>query len=98
MVAVVSRDFCNIFGDDINGAAKVMGGLEDPSRVDKQWYCPTRAVDRYYMECEHGHRGQLMKLCRKHFNEFNGKVTFCPACNTDPEHGHKCNVRLVTLS
>jgi hypothetical protein len=49
------------------------------------------------MECEHGHRGQVMKLCGKHYREFKDKVTFCPRCNTNLP-GHKCNLKLVTLS
>lgn len=95
---IIGRDFCNIFGDDINGAKVFMGGLGDASSVDKQWYCPTRAVDRYFMECAHGHKGDIMKLCRKHYNEFNGKVTFCPRCNQNEASGHKCKVVLRSVS
>lgn len=96
--AVVLQPFCNIFGDEISGAKVVLGGLEDPSRVDRQWYCPTHAIGRWRMECEHGHRGQVMKLCGKHFREFRDAVTFCPACNTNPEKGHKCNLKLLPVS
>lgn len=95
---VMLQPFCNIFGDDINGAKRYMGGLGDASQVDKQWYCPSHSVGRWRMECEHGHKGQIMKLCSKHFNEFRASVTFCPACNTDENHGHKCHLTLVTVS
>src|SRR6266576_5104596 len=95
---ILGRDFCNIFGDDINGAERVLGGLGDASTVDRQWYCPIRSIGRYRMECEHGHKGQVMKLCRKHVREFTGgKVTYCPACNATPP-GHKCALSLNGIS
>lgn len=93
--AVVLNGFCNIFGDDINGARRVLGGLG--SKADQQWYCPNRWMGRYRMQCEHGHQGQVMKLCTKHFREFCNKVTFCPRCNAEPP-GHKCSLTLETVS
>lgn len=95
---VVSHDWCNIFGDDQNGAKVYMGGLGDANQVSKQWYCPTRSIGRYYMECEHGHKGQIMKLCGKHFREFNGKVSFCPRCNTNENNGHNCQLTLRSVT
>lgn len=95
---VITRDWCNIFGDDINGAKVYLGGLGNANLVDKQWYCPTRSIGRYFMECEHGHKGQVMKLCGKHFREFRTAVTFCPRCNTDDATGHKCKLVLRSVS
>ena len=93
---VILNGFCNIFGDDINGATKVLGGLGNQA-PDKQWYCPSRWVGRYRMTCEHGHRGQVMKLCKKHVTEFSGKVTFCPRCNAEPP-GHKCKLVMEEMN
>ena len=92
--AVLTRDWCNIYGDDINGAARYMGGLGDASKVDKQWFCPTRMVGRFVAVCTHGHRGQVMRLCGKHLNEFRKSIRFCPRCNQDENNGHRCNVKL----
>lgn len=94
---ILGRNFCNIFGDDVNGARKVLGGLGNAASVDRQWYCPNRSIGRYRMECEHGHRGQIMKLCQKHLTEFDDKVTFCPTCNRELP-GHKCNLKLIPVS
>lgn len=92
---VLLSDWCNIFGDDINGAERVNGGL-GAGKVTTQWYCPTKSVGRFRMVCEHGHKGQVMKLCQKHFDEFNGKVTFCPRCNA--VNDHKCTLKLESVS
>src|SRR5258707_6350274 len=96
--ATILQPFCNIFGDDVNGARRVLGGLGDASLVDRQWYCPSHAKHRVRMTCEHGHQGQLMKLCEKHYREFRASVTFCPACNKDETNGHKCHLTLVDVS
>jgi len=93
---VILNGFCNIFGDDINGATKMLGGLSSQS-PERQWYCPMRWESRWRMECEHGHVGQIMKLCPKHLREFQGKVSFCPPCNSAPP-GHKCNLTLKMVS
>jgi hypothetical protein len=93
---ILLTEWCNIFGDDINGAKIILGGISS-SKVTQQWYCPTVSVGRFYMVCEHGHKGQVMKLCQKHHDEFDGKVTFCPRCNNTPP-GHNCNLRLVPKS
>jgi len=94
---ILSRDFCNIFGDDINGARTYLGGLGNANAVDKQWYCPTRSIGRFRMTCEHDHKGQIMKLCMSHYFQFRKSVTFCPACNTQPP-GHKCDLVLTAVS
>lgn len=93
---VLLSDWCNIFGDSTNGAERVLGGLSD-ARPDRQWYCPTRSVVRVRMVCEHGHKGQVMKLCQKHYTEFNGKVKFCPRCNIPP-NDHQCTLRMETVA
>lgn len=95
--AVLLQGFCDIFGDDVNGAKRYMGGLGDASKVDRQWYCPNRPGPRVRMECEHGHKGQVMRPCTKHFNEFRNKVTYCPRCNVEPP-GHNCQLTLNTVS
>lgn len=94
--AVLLNGFCNIFGDDINGAKRVLGGLGEQA-PERQWYCPSRYIGRYRMECEHGHRGQVMKLCGKHLREFGRSVTYCPRCNAEPP-GHNCNLKLEMMS
>jgi hypothetical protein len=89
--------WCNIFGGENDGGAKaVLGGI-GPQRPDRQWYCPTRAIGRYQMECAHGHHGQIMHLCAKHIKEFGRAVTFCPACNTNAP-GHKCDLVMTEVS
>lgn len=95
---VMLNQFCNIFGDHINGAKVYMGGLGDASTVDKQWYCPNISIGRYRMVCEHKHQGQMMKLCAQHFRQFRASVTFCPRCNQDENNGHKCNLKLEAVS
>lgn len=89
---------CNIFGDDINGARRVLGGLET-GKPRVQWYCENEPAGRFRMECEHGHRGQIMEPCESHWRQFSGgKVTFCPRCNMDPEKGHNCKLKIVPVS
>lgn len=94
--AVLLSGFCNIFGDDINGAKKVLGGLGEQT-PERQWYCSNRYQGRYRMSCEHGHQGQIMKLCPKHFNEFRVAVSYCPPCNASPP-GHNCSLTLKMVS
>lgn len=94
---VMLGGFCNIFGDDINGAKKMLGGLSSTA-PERQWYCPMRWEGRYVMECAHGHKGQIMKLCTKHRLEFSaGAVTFCPPCNANPP-GHRCKLEMKMVS
>lgn len=96
--AVMLSQWCNIFGGENDGGAKaVLGGI-GPQKPDRQWYCPTRSIGRYQMQCEHGHKGQIMHLCAKHVKEFGGgAVKFCPKCNTNAP-GHKCTLTLEELS
>jgi hypothetical protein len=74
-----------------------MGGLGE-SKIKHQWYCPKLAIARFRMECEHGHRGQVMPLCGDHYKEYSGgKVQFCPRCNQEPP-GHKCKLEMREVS
>jgi len=96
--AVLLSPFCNIFGDDINGAKRILGGLEDATgRRVQQWYCTHRSIGRFRMECAHGHKGQLMKLCQKHLTMYSDKIVFCPRCNIPP-NDHKCKISIKALS
>lgn len=98
MSVTLLTEWCNIFGGENPGGGVLLGGLSS-SAPSRQWYCPTRAIGRYRMECAHGHRGQKMPLCGKHAREFrSGKVQFCPRCNTDPDKGHRCRLSLVEIS
>lgn len=89
-------EFCNIFGAE-SGGARILGGLSR-QRVATQWFCDHRAVGHFYMVCEHGHRGQMMPLCMKHYTMYKGgKVQFCPRCNELPP-GHRCPLKLEHVS
>ena len=93
LVEYLADDWCNVYGGEWDGGAKrVLGGI-GPQKPDRQWYCPTRSVARYFMECEHGHTGPTMKLCRKHYHQYQGKVEFCPRCNADDDHRCKIMIR-----
>ena len=94
---VLARDWCNIFGDDVNGAERFMGGLGDASKVERQWYCPTRMVGRFQAVCTHGHRGRVMRLCNQHLKAF-GNMQFCPRCNQDESNGHRCRLKLEPVT
>jgi hypothetical protein len=88
--------WCNIFGDSEAGAKRVLGGLGS-QKPSVQWYCKNPSAGRYRMECEHGHRGQIMEPCVVHLRQFRDAVTFCPRCNTDPP-GHKCKLLIHEVS
>lgn len=92
----IKKRFCNIFGAENDGGAKrVLGGI-GPQTPERQWYCPFVPTGRYRMECEHGHRGQIMEICTKHYKQFADAVTFCPRCQLkDP---HKCSLKIVEVS
>lgn len=95
--AVLLSRWCNIFGGENDGGAKrVLGGL-GPQTPARQWYCPTKSIGRYRMQCAHGHQGQIMDLCAKHVKEFGKAVTFCPRCNAEPP-GHKCGLIMTEVS
>lgn len=87
---------CNIFGAE-TGGARLLGGL-GTEKVSRQWFCPSESVGRFVMECEHGHKGQIMPLCQKHYMEFRNSVSYCPPCNTDEATGHKCRLALHHVS
>ncbi len=96
-MSVLIRHRCNMFGAENEGGARALGGLDTTSRITHQWYCETADVLRYFMECEHGHRGQPFFACRKHYHEFRNKVEFCPRCNIPP-NDHKCQVVMREVS
>jgi hypothetical protein len=88
---------CNPFGAETGGASKYMGD-KAPKALFHQWYCRERAAIRCRMTCEHGHVGQVMDLCMKHFTQFRFRdMTYCPTCNREPP-GHKCVLSLLEVS
>lgn len=93
---ILRTEWCNVYGVESGGATKMLGGLSK-SRPTTQWYCDRRAIGRFIMECEHGHKGQVMPLCAKHRAQYGDSVTFCPRCNAEPP-GHKCNLSLIEKS
>lgn len=96
--AVLLRQWCNVFGYETGGAARVLGGLTDTTgRRVTQWSCPTLSVGRFRMECEHGHVGQIMPLCMAHWTQYKSGVSFCPRCNIPP-NDHRCKLKLVPVS
>lgn len=95
-MAILLKEFCNIYGAETGGTAVMLGGLSG-QKSSQQWYCDNISVARFRMECEHGHRGQIMPLCQKHWKQYANGVQFCPRCNAAPP-GHKCNLKLVTVS
>lgn len=94
---ILLTKFCNIFGGENDGGAKaVLGGI-GPQTPARQWICKNKSIGRYTMECEHGHKGQIMHLCGSHKKEFGDAVTFCPSCNTNAP-GHKCKLTMTEVS
>jgi hypothetical protein len=90
--------YCNPYGAETGGAEKLLGGLQDASKVFHQWHCDNPARARYRMLCEHGHQGQPMWLCDAHARAFKLRdMTFCPPCNRTPP-GHKCYLILTEVS
>jgi len=95
-MALLIVERCNIYGAETGGAQRLLGGLSS-SKVKTQWYCKNRSIARYFMQCAHGHRGQLMPLCESHRRQYGSSVTFCPKCNAEPP-GHKCPLTLIEKS
>lgn len=96
--AVLLHQWCNVYGVETGGAARILGGLVDPTgQKVTQWYCAKLSIGRYRMECEHGHRGQIMPLCASHVSQYSAGVSFCPRCNIPPED-HRCSLTLVPVS
>lgn len=79
-----------------NGAARVLGGLSSAA-PKTNWYCDHRAVGHFTMKCQHGHKGQVMALCNKHYMMYRNSVDFCPRCNATPP-GHKCRLVMEHIS
>jgi hypothetical protein len=103
--------YCNCYGSENPSGANNLSGF-DTQPVAVQWVCGQPAAHRFTWVCEHGHKGQPVSLCEKHYAELNGEarypdgspvpwtikrdVQFCPRCNTESDH--RCSVRLVTVS
>lgn len=93
----IGKRFCNVYGGEWDGGAKrVLGGL-GPQTPARQWYCDSSDLNRYYLECAHGHRGPITLLCRRHFHQYDGKIEFCPRCNIPP-NDHRCKVAIREVS
>lgn len=110
MVRPVSRR-CNAYGAENKGGHSVVFGgfLDNP--VSVQPYCTNMAEHRFRWVCACGHAGEIVDLCKQHYDEFTGSrdapsnlrrdVRSCPRCASlaaRPEEQHKCKVRLVTVS
>lgn len=96
-MAELLSEWCNVYGVE-SGGARLLGGLSQ-QKVGTQWACKSRAVGRFIMVCEHGHKGQMMPLCESHFKQYSGgKVQFCPRCNSDPNFHHRCALKLQHVS
>lgn len=95
---VLLRQWCNVYGMETGGAARILGGLTDPKgqRVT-QWMCQRLSIGRFRMVCFHGHQGQIMPLCSAHWQQYKSGVSFCPRCNIPP-NDHRCALTLVTVS
>jgi len=94
MAATLLTPRCNIFGGE-GSTVRNLGGLGATPTTN--WFCPNPSDGRFRMECAHGHKGQIMLICRKHYAEFANRVEFCPRCNMVPP-GHKCKLRIRGLS
>lgn len=94
--AVLLSDWCDLFGNgNMRGNEKVLGGLGS-QQASTHWHCRNKSIGRFRMVCEHGHKGQVMKPCQTHYNEFNNQVKFCPRCNADSDH--KCNLTMEPVT
>lgn len=82
---VVKR--CNPFGHGTDaGPRHLLGGLYGPQYEGRiKWNCQNPATVRAFMECAHGHKGQLMDLCRAHVGEIQKRMSgICPPCVMPP--------------
>jgi len=94
----VLTEWCNPFGFETGGATRYLGGEITPGAQVTQWNCKKPAIGRYRMTCEHGHQGQLMKLCADHARQFSVReMKFCPRCNIPP-NDHRCDLTLTEIS
>lgn len=98
----VGTVWCNVYGGENSGpdAVKYLGNLST-WRPEKFWFCPTAAVGRFRMVCTHGHRGQIMYLCKAHYDQYKTGVKFCPRCHEPGKELHpqqQCDLRLEPVS
>lgn len=92
----VAKRFCNIYGAGWDGGAKrVLGGI-GPQKPAHQWNCENQELNRYFLECEHGHRGDITLICRTHYLQYQRKIQFCPRCNATDDH--RCDVTIREVS
>lgn len=94
--ATLLSPWCNVYGGE-GSNVKNLGGLGD--EPDVKWYCKNRSSGRFRMECEHGHRGQIMPLCEDHYRQYRNSVEWCPRCNIpDTGSDHRCRLTLEHVS
>lgn len=61
-------------GHAVNNLAAFEGAV--PAVVKDQWNCDRRDTHRFRYVCEHGHAGNIVWLCPKHWAEFNGETVY----------------------
>jgi hypothetical protein len=79
---------CNPYGHATDaGPRHLLGGVYGPAyEGPTKWACEQPATGRYRMECQYGHRGQVMPLCLPHRIEIaKRQAGFCPPCGFPPE-------------
>jgi hypothetical protein len=86
---------CNVYGGE-QSTVRMLGGLG--RQPTTRFFCPEESVGRFQMKCPHGHVGQIMPLCDKHYMQYRNVVSFCPACNAPGMVGHKCRIALFHIS
>jgi hypothetical protein len=84
--AVITRR-CNPYGHETGGPRHLLGGIYSAAYEGRQkWHCENPATLRVRMECENGHRGQVMDLCQSHAVEIQRRQSdLCPPCAFPPE-------------
>jgi hypothetical protein len=97
---------CNPYGHGTDaGPRHLIGGLYGPQHEGRyKWECANPATVRVRMTCRHGHRGQVMDLCRPHAREIQRRQAgLCPACAWPPralelhEAINSCQAELAVL-
>ena len=78
-----SLGFCNPYGYE-DDRVMVLGGTRNPENESYQWQCRNFAEARYWMICQHGHRGR-MTLCYGHARMISQRQAgLCPRCALPP--------------
>jgi hypothetical protein len=97
-MTTLMTEWCNPYGVETGGAARLLGGLSDASKVFHQWACKIPSIGHFRMMCEHGHKGQMMPQCANHAKQFKTRdMQFCPRCNIPP-NDHRCQLSLTEIS